>query len=358
MTRALAPWLWVATVCAVGIGGYVGYRTVQGILRPLAPEARPQTPDALRTITIPEGATLRQVATLLEREHLIRSHMGFLLLGKLKSAERHIHAGEYALHAGMRPVEILSDIVTGRVVLHDVTIPEGYTAAQIGELLGHKSLTDAGDFMRLVRDREFIRSLNLDEPTLEGYLFPETYRFAHSMKAKDVIRAMVSGLEQVFTPEFKARAKDLDMNVHEILTLASLIEKETGVDTERELVSAVFHNRLRSKIPLQSDPTVIYGLGQFDGNLRKQDLTSTSPFNTYLIAGLPPGPIANPGAKAIRAALYPAPAKYLYFVSKNDGTHIFATSLQEHNQNVERFQKRPTHRREANGERQAVNGQR
>ena len=148
------------------------------------------------------------------------------------------------------------------------------------------------------------------------------------------------------------------MSTHEVLTLASLIEKETGVDDERELVSAVFHNRLQRKIPLQSDPTVIYGLNEFDGNLRKQDLDSNSPYNTYRIAGLPPGPIANPGAKSIRAALYPAVAKYLYFVSKNDGTHIFSTSLEEHNQNVERFQKRPANRRDARGSRQAVNGRR
>lgn len=358
MTRALAPWLWMATVCVVGIGGFLGYRTVQGMLRPLAPEVGPQTPDTLHTITIPEGSTLRQVASLLQREHLIRSRLAFLLLGKLKSAERRIHAGEYALHAGMKPREILSDIVSGRVVLHDVTIPEGYTAVQIGELLGQKSLADAGEFLRLVRDREFIRSLKLEEPSLEGYLYPETYRFAHSTKAKDVIRAMVANFQQVFTQELQARAKDLDMSRHEVVTLASLIEKETGVDAERELVSAVFHNRLRQRMPLQSDPTVIYGLNQFDGNLRKQDLLNTSPYNTYMVVGLPPGPIANPGAKSIRAALYPAPAKYLYFVSKNDGTHIFSTSLPEHNQNVERFQRRPANRREARGARQAVNGQR
>jgi UPF0755 protein len=129
-----------------------------------------------------------------------------------------------------------------------------------------------------------------------------------------------------------------------VLTLASLIEKETGVEAERELVSAVFHNRLRRRIPLQSDPTVIYGLNQFDGNLRKEDLTSTSPYNTYRVAGLPPGPIANPGAKAIRAALYPASVKYLYFVSRNDGTHVFSSSLDEHNHAVERYQKRPARR--------------
>lgn len=350
MTSALKPWLWAATVCAFGIAGYAGYRSVQ----PLAPHTSTPAPDALHMLVIPEGATLRQVATQLEREHLIRSRLAFVLLGKWHSDERRIHAGEYALHAGMRPDEILADIVNGRVVLHTVTIPEGYTAVQIAELLGQKELTDAGEIRRLVRDREFIRSLNLDERTLEGYLFPETYRFPRNAKAKEVIKAMVAGLEQALTPELQARAKDLEMNTHTVLTMASLIEKETGVDAERELVSAVFHNRLRQKIPLQSDPTVIYGLSQFDGNLRKQDLESNSPYNTYRIAGLPPGPIANPGAKSIRAALYPAPVKYLYFVSKNDGSHVFANSLSEHNQNVDRYQKQQKHRRAVRGDRQVA----
>jgi len=277
-----------------------------------------------------------------------------VLLGKWKSDERRIHAGEYALHAGMRPAEILADIVNGRVVLHTVTIPEGFTAAQIAELLEQKELTETGEFLRLVSDREFIRSLNLDERTLEGYLFPETYRFPRNTKAKEVIKTMVAGLAQALTPELHARAKDLGMSTHTVLTLASLIEKETGVDAERELVSAVFHNRLRHKIPLQSDPTVIYGLSQFDGNIRKQDLESNSPYNTYRIAGLPPGPMANPGSKSIRAALYPAPVAYLYFVSKNDGTHIFASSLPEHNQNVDRFQKHQKNRRTARGDRQVA----
>jgi len=349
MTRALAPWLLTATVCAVGIGGYQGYRTVQWMLAPLAQAAGTPASDTLHIITIPEGATLKQVASLLERERLIPSRWGFLLLGKMKSADRRLLAGEYALHPGMRPAEILADILSGRVVLHSVTIPEGYTATQIADLLQQKGLTDGAEFARLTRDREFIRSLDLNEAGLEGYLFPETYRFPRSAKAGEVVRAMVNNLSQAFTTELRARAKDLDMTVHDVLTLASLIEKETGVDGERELISAVFHNRLRLRIPLQSDPTVIYGLDHFDGNLRKEDLTSTSPYNTYRVAGLPPGPIANPGAKSIRAALYPATAKYLYFVSRNDGTHVFSSSLEQHNQAVERYQKRPANRRGARG---------
>jgi UPF0755 protein len=344
MTRALAPWLPTTIVCAIGVAGYLGYYTVQWMLAPLAAQADPQTSDTLHTITIPEGSTFRQAATLLERERVIRSRWAFLLLGKWFSADRRLPAGEYALHAGMRPAEILSEILSGHVVLHSVTIPEGYTAAQIADLLQDKGLADAAEFIQLVQDREFIRTLDLDGASLEGYLFPDTYRFARHAKARDVIRTLVAGLSQVFTPELRARAKDLNLSVHDVLTLASMIEKETAVDSERELISAVFHNRLRLRIPLQSDPTVIYGLAHFDGNLRKQDLASTSPYNTYRVIGLPPGPIANPGAKSIRAALFPARARYLYFVSRNDGTHVFSTNLPEHNQAVDRYQKRPSRR--------------
>jgi len=177
-------------------------------------------------------------------------------------------------------------------------------------------------------------------------LFPSTYRLARRVKNKDVIATMVDSLRQVFTPELQARAKEVNMSVHDVLTLASVIEKESGVESERELVSAVFHNRLRRHIPLQSDPTVIYGIQNFDGNLTKRDLAAAGPYNTYRITGLPPGPIANPGAGAIRAALYPAPTTYLYFVSRNDGTHQFSSTLAEHNRAVEQYQRRP-HRRTA-----------
>jgi len=196
----------------------------------------------------------------------------------------------------------------------------------------------------LAKDRAFIESLGIAADSLEGYLYPDTYRFPRPTAVKDVIKAMVDRLGQVMTPEWQARAKDLHMTLHEVLTLASVIEKETGAGGERAQISSVFHNRLKKKIPLQSDPTVIYGLPQFDGNLRKKDLSHPNPYNTYRWAGLPPGPIANPGAEAIRAALYPVPTPYLYFVSKNDGTHHFSATLVEHNKAVEKYQKQPFRR--------------
>jgi UPF0755 protein len=241
----------------------------------------------------------------------------------------------------MSAEEILTKLLAGRVVMHPITIPEGFTMAQIGQLLGQLDITDTAEFLRWSRDPEFIESLSIQAASVEGYLFPETYHFARGTKAKEVIRTMVDGVQRLWTVDWQEQAKRLNLSLHEVLTLASVIEKETGVQEERELIAAVFHNRLRRKIPLQSDPTVIYGLTAFDGNLRKRDLSDSSPYNTYRVQGLPPGPIASPGAHSIRAALFPSRASYLYFVSRNDGTHYFSSSLAEHNRAVERFQKQP-----------------
>jgi UPF0755 protein len=329
MKRRLTPVLIGVALCAAGFAGY------QWMTQPLASQG---DPGPVRIVDIPEGATFRQVATLLEQEGIIGSRWAFLLLGKLAFADRRILAGEYALHPAMRPRDILTDLQNGRMVLHSVTIPEGYTADQIAELLEQRGLANKDEFIRLVHDRNFIQSLHLQTTSLEGYLFPNTYRFSRHKQARDLITMMVVELWQAFPPDLQARATDVRMTTHQVLTLASLIEKETSVGDERPLISAVFHNRLKRHIPLQSDPTVIYGLSSFNGNLTKRDLAVASPYNTYRVAGLPPGPIANPGADSIRAALYPAATTYLYFVSRNDGTHKFSSTLVEHNRAVEKYQ--------------------
>jgi len=244
----------------------------------------------------------------------------------------------------MPPADILSKLLTGRVLLHTVTIPEGYTVNQIADALEERQITSRAELLRLASDKAFIKTLGIGAEAVEGYLFPDTYRFAKGTPAKDVIRTMVEQLDHIMTEEWQAKAKDMNLTVHQVLTLASVIEKETGSRDERPHISSVFHNRLKKRIPLQSDPTVIYGLPNFDGNLRKRDLSHASPYNTYRWAGLPPGPIANPGAESIRAALYPATSKYLYFVSRNDGTHHFSATLMEHNRAVEKYQKRPFRR--------------
>ncbi len=301
-----------------------------------------QQTEVHRVVEIPEGASFKEAANLLAQKGLIRSPFWFRLLGKMQDAERKIKPGEYDLHTAMRPVEILNQLVSGRVIQYGVTIQEGLTARQIGRVLDEAGMAKEADVARLVADPAFIRSLGIEAKTLEGYLYPDTYYFPKRTKAEDVVKAMVNHLRQVYTPEMRERSEALRMTEVQVLTLASIIEKETGQDAERPLVSAVFHNRLRRGLPLQSDPTVIYGIPNFNGNLTRADLARRTPFNTYRIKKLPPGPIANPGVKSIQAALNPAPVKYLYFVSKNDGTHQFSATIQEHNRAVEKYQKRRT----------------
>lgn len=185
---------------------------------------------------------------------------------------------------------------------------------------------------------DLLTGFGLEGKGVEGYLFPDTYYFPPSVTEREILIAMVEQFREIFDPMMKEKSGGIGLTPHEVVTLASLIEKEAGIKAERPLVSAVFHNRLKIKIPLQSDPTVIYGLRDFSGNLRRKDLQNPSPYNTYRIKGLPPGPICNPGLSSLRAALSPASVPYLYFVSKNDGSHLFSVSLEEHNQAVKLYQ--------------------
>ncbi|MEO5956703.1 MAG: endolytic transglycosylase MltG [Nitrospiraceae bacterium] len=327
-------------VAMVGLG-VAAYQTIRWAEGPLIPaQQRPPS----KIIVIPDGSTFQFVASLLERERLIKSHSAFVFLGKSQSVDRKVHAGEYELNPAMTPAEILSKLLSGQVVLHPFTIPEGLTLTQIADLISQQGVTDRAEFIRLAKDRAFIASLGIKAETLEGYLFPNTYKFPRTVKAREVLVAMVEQLRQAVGPDLLVRMQELKMTLHEVLTLASVIEKETGSGGERSEISAVFHNRLKKHIPLQSDPTVIYGLPAFDGNLHKKDLSHPSPYNTYRVRGLPPGPIANPGIQAIRATLYPSDSHSLYFVSRNDGTHQFSATLVEHNEAVEKYQKRPFRR--------------
>ena len=326
----------IVLVLAVALAGVAAYQMMKWAEAPVVAEA--EHPPS-KVVVIPEGSSFQHVAGLLERERLVKSRSAFVLLGKALEAERKIRPGEYELNPAMAPADILSKLMAGRVVLHAVTIPEGYTMVQIADVLAQHQVTDRAEFLRLVKDKGFIKTLGISAETLEGYLYPDTYRFPKPVSAREVIRTMVEQLNQVVTPEWQARAKDIHLSLHQVLTLASVIEKETGSGEERPQISSVFHNRLQKKIPLQSDPTVIYGLPNYDGNIHKKDLSHPSPYNTYKWAGLPPGPIASPGAQAIRATLFPAVSPYLYFVSKNDGTHQFSATLIEHNKAVEKYQK-------------------
>ena len=295
-------------------------------------------------VEIAEGSSLSDVAERLHRQKLIKSDWAFVWLGRLEGLDRKIISGEYEFHGGMAPSTILEKIIRGEVLQHTVTIPEGFAMSQIADLLHERRLADRDAFLRFAKDRAFIQTLSLSVDTLEGYLFPDTYRFARHMKPERLIEAMVAKFKQTVSEEDHGRAAELDLSLHEVMTLASVIEKETAKPDERTLISGVFHNRLQKDIPLQSDPTVIYAVHGFDGNLRKKDLSIDSPYNTYLVVGLPPGPIANPGRAAIHAALYPEPTEYLYFVSRNDGSHEFSTTLAEHNRAVRKYQLRQRRR--------------
>jgi UPF0755 protein len=292
-----------------------------------------------QVFVVRDGASLKEVAVELERNNLIKNGRFLLLWARLMGYGKDIKAGEYALSADMPPVKILNSLRLGIIVIHPVTIPEGFTLEQIGTLLDEKGLLDGKEFISLTMDPEISRRYGLTGDSLEGYLYPDTYHFSRGLPALSIIDTMVKRFRQMTSP-FVARAEEVGMKMEDVVTLASIVEKETGMSEERPLIASVFLNRLKKKMRLDSDPTVIYGLKDFDGNLKKTDLADPSPYNTYVIRGLPPGPIANPGLDSIRAVLYPAQTDYLYFVSKNDGSHYFSKTIAEHNNAVRIYQKR------------------
>lgn len=293
----------------------------------------------VRVIDIPHGTSFRVIAGSLERKGVIRDADNFLFAAKVMGAQKKVKAGEYEFSTNMTPIEVLRRLVKGEVRKYFVTIPEGYNIADIALVLEKEGLASAEDFIIKAKDGEFSRSFGFKASTLEGYLFPDSYLFTSGMKVEEIIRTMVERFKSVYYPELDEMARSKGMGVESVVTLASIIEKETGAPEERGLISAVFHNRLRKRIRLQSDPTVIYGIEDFDGNLTKEHLRTRTPYNTYTNYGLPPGPIANPGRDSLEAAINPAPESYIYFVSKNDGTHYFSKTLAEHNRAVTKYQK-------------------
>ncbi len=288
--------------------------------------------------TIHPGQGLNQIAANLEKQGLISSQLLFKLYVQYKKADTRLMAGEYRLSASKTPVELLDIILKGRVRLYRLTIPEGLNMDEIATLVENSGFCSASDFLSLCLNFDFIRKLKIDSPSLEGYLYPNTYFFPKHTTCDQIIRKMVDAFHIIYTQKWLERTKTLGFTVHEIVTLASIIEKETGDASERPLISSVFHNRLKKKMRLESDPTVIYGDKDFDGRIRKRHLQRKTPYNTYQIPGLPLGPIANPGALALQAALYPEVSKYLFFVSKNDTTHKFSKTFTEHNLAVKKYQ--------------------
>jgi len=286
------------------------------------------------------GVSLGQVARDLEARGLIRSALAFKLLARYRALDGALQVGEYEVSAAFAPGEILTRIAEGRVVTYEVVIPEGLSAAQIALRLEAAGLADAAAFVAFASDPASAESLGVEGATLEGYLFPETYRLPRGLGVRAVAEVFVDQFLEVWR-ELEPLALQQKLSMPEVVTLASIIEKETAVAEERPLIASVFRNRLERGMRLETDPTVIYGIADFDGNLRRRDLEdAANPYNTYQISGLPPGPIANPGADALRAAVSPAESDYLFFVSRNDGTHVFSKTYAEHVRAVDQYQRK------------------
>lgn len=299
---------------------------------------RPVAPPRRQEVAIPPGAPFARVAEDLATVGVVADARLFKLLARWREAAQRIKAGEYAFEGAATPDQILERLLAGDVLRHPFTVPEGWTLREIAARLDREGRGSAETFLRLARSPETRERLKIDGPSLEGYLFPETYQLTRDMDEKALIEAMVKEFRRRLTPEILAGAKERGLELEELVILASIVQKEAGNREEMPLIASVFHNRLAIKMPLQADPTVIYGIDDFDGNLTRRHLQTTTPYNTYRIPRLPIGPIANPGEEALRAVAFPAQSDYYYFVAKGDGTHVFAKTLAEHNANVRRYQ--------------------
>lgn len=298
------------------------------------------TPTEPQTIEIKAGSSFSRIAAQLDQAGVISDSRRFTLLARWRKATGQIHTGEYLFAASAKPDDVLARLVAGDIRKFQVTIPEGFNLQEIAARLEKTNIGSADGFLALCRDAAFLKELGIEADSLEGYLFPETYTYTSSTTPSQLLRAMVAQLHTQLSPELLERAKGLNLNRHQLLTLASVIQKEAGNVMEMPLISAVFHNRLKRGIPLQADPTVIYGITDFDGNLTRKHLQTPTPYNTYKMRGLPIGPIASPGRFALHATVNPVVSNDLYFVARGDGTHEFNATLKGHNRAVRRYQLR------------------
>jgi len=295
-----------------------------------------------RIFDFAEGSSLKKLAGELKSGGVISNSRLFLLYARLRRADARIKAGSYLFSDGMAPAEILRRMVAGEVYAYRFTVPEGYSIYQIAELLEGRGIFNKQAFLGKCFDKALLKELGIGGKSMEGYLYPSTYMIPPNMDEAGFIRMMAAQFDKVYNLRFANRATSAATSTRTIITLASMIEKEAVVPAERPLIASVFKNRMTRGMPFQSDPTAVYGVRAFAGKVSKQDIMLNSPYNTYLIKGLPPGPIGNPGSEAIEAALAPAATRYLYFVAKKDGTHQFSATLQGHNQAVWKYQKQGT----------------
>lgn len=326
-TRRVFPWLFLA-FSVVLMGWYLLL-----LYLPAGSSAK------VYGLTVPKGVGFAAVARELQQAGVIRSSLHLRLVARLRGQDRKMQAGDYRISRAMLPAQILEKLACGQTDACKFTLPEGYSIYQAAELLQKQGVFDRTAFLAACTDQSLLRELGISSRTVEGHLFPGTYQVGFQMNEAGLVTEMVR--------EFRSRTEKLrplfnaaGMRLGQAVTLASIVEREAVSSEEKPLIASVFLNRLRIGMPLQSDPTAIYGIRVFGGTVTKQDLQHASPYNTYKIKGLPPGPIGNPGLDALQAVLQPAKTDYLYFVARKDGTHQFSRTLAEHNQGVNRFLKK------------------
>jgi UPF0755 protein len=287
-------------------------------------------------IEIPQGTSYARAVDILVENKLIRDKFLFLSLGRLTGFDKKIRAGYYHFWSRISPFDVYWQIRNGKIIEYDITVVEGDSLREIGEKLAAKGFVSADAFWYIAHDASLLSSLDINGPSVEGYLFPETYKLPKGTRPDAIIKLMVGKLRDSYTGEIKEGMQKMKLTENQMLTMASIIEKEAATDQERTTISAVYHNRLRKRMPLQADPTAIYGVKSSKEKIRSSDLRNRTIYNTYVIKGLPPGAIASPGIKSIRAALFPANVPYLYFVSRGDRTHIFTTNNSDHSDAVKK----------------------
>lgn len=295
----------------------------------------------VRILDFPPGSTAKSISTQLERSRIISSGFLFSLYARIEGADAKVQAGTYRFSDAMPPSEILRKLVAGEVYEIRFSVPEGYSIYQIAELLERRGIFGKEAFLKACFSKPLLDELGIAAKSVEGHLYPSTYTVRHGAVEADLVRDMVCRFREAYDARFAERAGRAGLTLSKVLTLASMVEKEAVVPEERPLIASVFFNRLKLKMPLQSDPTAIYGIRAFGGKVSRDDILRDTPYNTYRIKGLPPGPIGSPGDDSIEAVLSPARTKYLYFVARKDGTHQFSETLEEHNRAVQRYLRTP-----------------
>ncbi|MGO8879672.1 MAG: endolytic transglycosylase MltG [Desulfomonilaceae bacterium] len=334
----------VALLIILAVGGHYLYSNFPEMVRHLLASGSEKTvPSHDVVVTIPKGASLSEVGSILQEQGVVSSKLVFKIVAFIRGEQRHVKAGDYLLKTGSDPGNVLDLLISGKTLVFTITIPEGYNIFQIADLFEQRGIASKKDFLAIASDPAFLVELGIEGISLEGFLFPDTYflRPSERSNVKLVAKKMVSRFHSVYDKYVQETAEKYGWSPLQVVTLASLIEKEAKPN-EHSLVSAVFHNRLRQKMKLQCDPTVIYGIKPMGAKITRADLDRKQPYNTYQNTGLPPGPIANPGKESLIAAVMPAAVDYLYFVAKNDGSHQFSTNLAEHNKWVHLYQRPPS----------------